>query len=79
MIWRRLPQPASNGWTRWLATPVRAWNQVDELIATKRPKDYDAAVTLLQVLQALAGRAGEIVEFAERMSGCGSGTPASRA
>lgn len=27
--------------------PVRAWDQADELIATKRSKDYDAAVTLL--------------------------------
>ncbi len=32
--------------------PVQAWNQVDELIATKRPKDYDTAVTLLLDLQA---------------------------
>jgi hypothetical protein len=48
--------------------PVRTWNQVDELIATKRPKDYDAAVTLLWDLQALAVREGEIFEFAEHMT-----------
>ncbi|BEL09328.1 hypothetical protein Q0Z83_075190 [Actinoplanes sichuanensis] len=48
--------------------PVRAWNQVDELIATKRPKDYDAAVTLLLDLQALAVREGEIFEFTEQMT-----------
>jgi hypothetical protein len=48
--------------------PARTWSQVDELIATKRPKDYDAAVTLLMDLQALAVREGEIFEFAERMS-----------
>ena len=48
--------------------PVRSWNQVDELIATKRPKDYDAAVTLLLDLQALAVREGEIFEFAEQMT-----------
>jgi hypothetical protein len=48
--------------------PVRAWKQVDELIATKRPKDYDTAVTLLLDLQALAVREGEIFEFAERMA-----------
>lgn len=48
--------------------PVRAWNQADELIATKRPKDDDAAVTLLQDLQALAGREGEIFEFAQQMT-----------
>ena len=48
--------------------PVRTWNQVVELIATKRPKDYDAAVTLLLDLQALAVREGEIFEFAEQMT-----------
>jgi hypothetical protein len=48
--------------------PVRAWNQVDELIATKRPKDYDTAVTLLLDLQALAVREGGIFEFAEQMT-----------
>ncbi|GGN28888.1 hypothetical protein FHR83_007925 [Actinoplanes campanulatus] len=48
--------------------PVRAWNQVDDLIATKRPKDYDVAVTLLLDLQALAVREGEIFEFAEQMT-----------
>jgi hypothetical protein len=48
--------------------PVRAWDQVDELIATKRPKDYDAAVTLLLDLQELTVRAGEVFEFAEQMT-----------
>jgi hypothetical protein len=48
--------------------PVRVWNQVDELIATKRPKDYDTAVSLLLDLQALAVREGEIFEFAEQMA-----------
>lgn len=48
--------------------PVRTWNQVDELIATKRPKDYDAAVTLLLDLQTLAVREGKIFEFAEQMT-----------
>ncbi|MCO8274681.1 hypothetical protein M1L60_29205 [Actinoplanes sp. TRM 88003] len=48
--------------------PVRTWNQVDELIAAKRPKDYDTAVTLLLDLQALAVREGEIFEFAEQMA-----------
>jgi hypothetical protein len=48
--------------------PVRAWDQADELIATKRPKDYDTAVTLLLDLQELAVREGEIFEFAEQMT-----------
>ena len=42
---------------------------MEELIATKRPKDYDTAVTLLLDLQALAVREGEIFEFAEQMTG----------
>ncbi|MFB6392967.1 hypothetical protein [Polymorphospora lycopeni] len=48
--------------------PVTAWDQADKLIATKRPKDYDTAVTLLLDLQALAVREGEIFEFAEQMT-----------
>jgi hypothetical protein len=48
--------------------PIRAWNEADELIATKRPKDYDTAVTLLLDLQALAVREGEIFEFAKQMT-----------
>ncbi len=47
---------------------MEAWNQVDALIATKRPKDYDAAVTLLRDLQELAVREGEIFAFAEQMT-----------
>jgi hypothetical protein len=48
--------------------PVRAWDQADELFASKRPKDYDTAVTLLLDLQELAVREGEIFEFAEQMT-----------
>ncbi|MCA2216941.1 hypothetical protein [Jidongwangia harbinensis] len=48
--------------------PVRVWNKVDELIATKRPKDYDMAVTLLLDLQALAVREGKTFDFAEQMT-----------
>ena len=48
--------------------PVRTRNQVDELIATKRPKDYDTTVSLLLDLQGLAVREGEISEFAEQMA-----------
>lgn len=33
-----------------------AWSRVDTMIATRRPTDYDAAVTLLTDLQALAER-----------------------
>lgn len=47
---------------------TQAWNRVDDLIATKRPKEYDAAVTLLRDLQGLAVREGEIFEFAEQMT-----------
>lgn len=36
--------------------------EVEELIATKRPKDYDRAVTLLVDLRDLAGRSGRTAE-----------------
>lgn len=38
------------------------WREVEELIATKRPKDYDRAVTLLVDLRDLAGRTGRTAE-----------------
>jgi FtsZ-interacting cell division protein YlmF len=47
---------------------AEAWNQVDVLIATKRPKEYDGAVALLRDLQDLSVREGEIFEFAEQMT-----------
>lgn len=47
---------------------MKAWNQVDALISTKRPKDHDTAVTVLLDLQALAVREGGIFEFAEQMT-----------
>jgi hypothetical protein len=36
--------------------PERAWQRVAELIATRKPKDYDAAVALLVDLKALSER-----------------------
>jgi len=47
--------------------PEGAWKQVDALIETKRPKEYDAAVVLLKDLQGLAGRDGGASTFAHRM------------
>jgi hypothetical protein len=45
----------------------QAWQQVDTLIDTKRPRDYDAAVTLLSDLRDVSGqkRSGQ---FAQRIS-----------
>jgi hypothetical protein len=39
------------------------WRQVESLIATKRPKDYDQAVTLLVDLRDLSARSGRDGEF----------------
>jgi hypothetical protein len=39
------------------------WTQVESLIATKRPKDYDQAVTLLVDLRDLSARSGREAEF----------------
>ena len=44
-----------------------AWREVEQLIATKRPKDYDQAVTLLVDLRDLADRSGQTAEAAKRI------------
>lgn len=44
-----------------------AWTRVDQLIATKQPKRYDDAVTLLTDLRDLAARAGKAQECAARL------------
>jgi hypothetical protein len=43
------------------------WREVEQLIATKRPKDYDRAVALLVDLRDLAGRSGRTEEAAKRV------------
>lgn len=43
------------------------WREVEALIATKRPKDYDRAVTLLVDLRELAGRSGRTAEADARI------------
>jgi hypothetical protein len=45
----------------------QAWRQVDALIATKRPRDYDAAVTLLSDLREASGRKGRAGPFGRRI------------
>ena len=42
------------------------WCKVEQLVATKRPKDYDRAVALLVDLRDLAERSGRTEEAAER-------------
>ncbi|MER7273471.1 hypothetical protein ABT369_03340 [Dactylosporangium sp. NPDC000244] len=49
------------------ADPERAWQQVAELIATKKPKEYDSAVGLLTDLKALGERDGRRKAFRGRM------------
>ncbi|WP_246869029.1 hypothetical protein [Saccharopolyspora sp. ASAGF58] len=43
-----------------------AWQRVDELIATKNQREYDAAVSLLIDLKALSARSGDEPKFAKR-------------
>ena len=45
----------------------RAWQRVDALIDTKKPREYDAAVALLTDLRALGERDGSAHVFARRM------------
>jgi hypothetical protein len=44
-----------------------AWREVDKLIASKRPKDYDHAVALLTDLQEVAAQSGRSGEVAARI------------
>lgn len=44
------------------------WKQVDELIAAKKPREYDMAVKLLVDLRALADRYGSAGEFRRRVA-----------
>jgi nitric oxide reductase activation protein len=46
----------------------QAWQRVDTLIGTKRPRDYDAAVTLLADLRDMSGQKGRAGPFAQRIS-----------
>jgi hypothetical protein len=43
-----------------------AWSRVEAMIATRKPAEYDAAVTLLTDLQALAERDGDDDSFTSR-------------
>jgi hypothetical protein len=45
----------------------KAWKQAEDLIATKRPKDYDEAVALLVDLRDLAARSGRTAEAESRI------------
>ena len=47
--------------------PDKAWRQVAGLIDTKKPKEYDTAVVLLQDLRMLAARGGDTAAFAQQM------------
>jgi hypothetical protein len=46
----------------------RPWQEVDRLIATKKPRDYDTAVTLLTDLQTLSRRGGIPADFAHKLA-----------
>ncbi|MFG1914391.1 hypothetical protein [Micromonospora sp. NPDC048898] len=45
-----------------------AWQRVDELIATKKPREYDSAVQLLVDLRDLSERDGDISSFRRRLA-----------
>jgi hypothetical protein len=47
-------------------TEDAAWSRVDAMIATRKPAEYDAAVTLLTDLHALAERDGHRHTFTQR-------------
>ena len=47
-------------------TEDAAWSRVDAMIATRKPAEYDAAITLLTDLHALAERDGHRHTFTQR-------------
>jgi hypothetical protein len=49
------------------AREAQSWDQLDALIATKRPNDYDRAVTLLADLRELAARKSRAAVFQARL------------
>jgi hypothetical protein len=73
---RRADQEARHAKARALAREQRldelartedtAWSRVDEMIATRKPAEYDAAITLLTDLHALAERDGRPHTFTQR-------------
>ena len=46
---------------------IEAWRRVEALVVTKRPADYDAAITLLKDLQEIGKRKGRSADVAERI------------
>ena len=65
----RQQQAARKPYLAGLAMRVpQAWQRIDALIATKRPRDYDAAVMLLSDLRDVGELKGRAVPFAKRVS-----------
>ena len=67
MSGRRLRR-ASSGLTRLPGREGEAWRQVDALIATKQPKNYDEATVLLRDLRDVCVRGDRQVEARERIA-----------
>ncbi|MEW2489822.1 hypothetical protein [Streptomyces sp. NPDC048411] len=57
--------------TRLAQDTEQAWRDVDNLIAQKKPAQYDIAVTLLKDLREIHARAGTSAEFHQRAAGLG--------
>lgn len=45
-----------------------AWRQIDKLITTKKPREYDTAVQLLVDLRDLAERDGDTATFQQQLA-----------
>ena len=68
MRWEREQAAARESHLRLLAKrQAAAWRRVEALVATKRPGDYDAAVSLLKDLREISERKGRRAEIAERI------------
>jgi hypothetical protein len=64
----RLEQAARGRYLAELAKRIpQAWRRIEALIATKRPRDYDAAVTLLADLRDVDEQQGRAAQFVKRI------------
>jgi hypothetical protein len=52
-----------------MGTEPRLWQEVDQLIATRQPKSYDRAVSVLEDLRDLAAMSAAAEGFTRRMQG----------
>ena len=52
-----------------MGSEAKLWKEVDQLIASRQPKSYERAVSLLDDLRDVAAMSGSREDFTRRMQG----------